>query len=98
MRVDPELLKSALVKAIDDHLRMHGADLLSIDKDLYWRVADHEAFNVHVKPAELEIGNLPEEYSAIEADVRSGELLGSVSLQHLSSILLWLSARAGGCV
>jgi len=95
MDIDLNLLKNALVKAIDDFEVMHGRGPVNLDKGLYWTILDNDLYEVSEKPGDLGIGDLEEEYTSLIRRLRGNELLGSVELQHLAGILSWLSAKAG---
>jgi hypothetical protein len=95
MKLDPDLLKSALCRAIDDYLFLYGLDELALSSEYYWKVSDDQLFDIGKKPDDFQIGDYGEEYSAIQDALKRGDLIGSVLVEHLASILYGLSARAG---
>jgi len=95
MNIDLDILKSALIRVIDDHIALHGNRIVALDEDLYWIILDDQLFNLSEQPHDLAVGNLEDEFSGILRHMTENEPLGAVEMQHLAAVLTWLSAKAG---
>lgn len=90
MKVEIEVLRTALNKLLDHAKEAHG-ESINVEADLYWFVPEGLLSDPDVEPKELTLGSLDEDWSEVAA-------IGRGEKEPLGYALVWASSvlRAAG--
>jgi hypothetical protein len=94
MDIDLELIKTALIRSIDDYARMYSKGPMELDEDYYWKVMDDQLFDMTKPPESLGVGDLREDFTYIKSCIDNDNMFGPLEMQYLAGLLNWLSVKA----
>jgi len=86
MNVELETLQKAL-EIVFTHLKQHGVKAVEIEEDFYWNVPSADVYDPIKEPADLDLGQLTDDWSRLLAITRDESIAVGYSLVWAGSIL-----------
>lgn len=91
MKVKLNILEEAVI-TIFNEMREQGVDNIDLDSDFYWNVPSESIYDAYNEPAQLDIGQLEDDY-AILYEATEKSLLVRHNLKNIAAILRYLAEK-----
>ncbi|MBP2168266.1 hypothetical protein J2125_001458 [Erwinia toletana] len=91
MEIDLDVLESAVQKIFSD-MRSQGVNSVPLEADFYWNIPSEALYDPYNKPADLDIGQLEEDYENLVQTSKRDLLIG-YNLKNISVLLRYLSEK-----
>lgn len=91
MEIDLDILESAVRKIFSD-MRSRGINSVPLEADFYWNIPPEGLYDPYNMPAELDLGQLEEDYENL-VQTKEKDLLIGYNLKNVSVLLRYLSDK-----